>query len=342
MRAVVYTGAGVEYTESRPLPEIGDRDLLVQMVAAGICATDRRIATGRYYQRELVPDGVVLGHEGVGRVVDAGRGVTDADLVGRHVVLDTVQPCFTCRYCRLDRSNSCVRWQHIGITRDGTFADFIAVPRSAVHCVLDTCDPAIAALAEPVGIAAHTFERLPSCFNRRCLVIGPGPLGLVHVALLRAAGAREIVVAGRSGDEERLTIARRLGAHDTVVAGAGSAEDFAAMADGIGGFEVVIEAAGTGEAVEGALALADHYGHVALLGLAEACTLRPAGIIRKNLTITGRRGLLSRHMEAAVALLQSSAVPWELLVTHRYPLARIDEAFGVVDGCLGVKVLLYT
>jgi 2-desacetyl-2-hydroxyethyl bacteriochlorophyllide A dehydrogenase len=338
MQAIVYSEKKVHYSSCHPIPRYGEGDVMVQMLSAGMCGTDLRICNGSYYQTGVMKSGVVLGHEGVGKVVELGIGV-DYDLLGKRVVFETVDSCGICSYCISGLSNACLRWQHIGINRDGTFAEFVTVPARMTHSISPECNPRAAALAEPVALALHTLERIGPCINLRCLIIGPGPLGLFHAVLLLLAGAREVATLGRPGDEKRLAVAQTLGVHLATISDAGTPSDWARLSGKLHTFDVVIETAGTAEGINGALELCRDYGHVALLGLVESCSMRTINIIKKNLTITGRRGILPRHIEGAVRLIESAKIPWETLVTHTFCLGEISEALRIMETRQAAKVL---
>jgi threonine dehydrogenase-like Zn-dependent dehydrogenase len=280
----------------------------------------------------------VLGHEGAGEVVEVGSEVRDFR-VGDRVGLEALIGCGSCYYCRDGYTHLCRDWAHLGISFNGTFAEYTVIPASAGHRLPDGVSYVDGAFLEPIAIIAHSLERLKVQPGDTAVVVGPGPLGLFHVQALRAAGVSQIIAVGRAGDEQRLQVAQKVGA-DALVNGA-DGDPVEAVRELTGGLgpHVVIEAGGTPESVRDAIRMARGNGQVAIVGFARDSTIGPLDIVRNDLTIVGVVGGVSRHARRALRWMETGQVRAEPIVTHRLKLDTGDEGFRLMAERVAAKVL---
>jgi L-iditol 2-dehydrogenase len=170
-------------------------------------------------------------------------------------------------------------------------------------------------------------------------VLGPGPLGLLHVQVLRAAGAGPIVVFGRPGDESRLELARRVGADETLILDRTAATAHVADLTGGIGMGLVIETAGTSDAIQTGLDMTASYGTLATLGLARTTEIEALQVMRKNMTWVGVVASVRRHWAEALSLIEAGRIAPEALITHRLPLGNALDGFAALRCCEAVKVM---
>jgi 2-desacetyl-2-hydroxyethyl bacteriochlorophyllide A dehydrogenase len=341
MRAFVKTGPGKGNMELQdvPIPAPQAGEALVEVVRSGVCGTELLVHDDLYRGRNRpMPFPLVVGHEASGLVVELAPGAA-GPRVGTRVALEGVSGCAACFHCLRGSYNLCQDWHHIGLTRAGALAEFVTAPVASLVPVPDDVSLESAALLEPFSNAVHTLERLRPAPGQPAAIIGPGPLGLLNLQVLRAAGAAPLVVFGRPRDEPRLELARELGADVAVVADrTGARERVAELTDGIG-MAIVVEAAGTAEAVQTALDLVASNGTLVTLGLARSTEIDALMVVRKNLTWLGVVAAVRRHYAEAIRMIRSRKVELERLITHRLPLADAAAAIPLIRSGDAVKIM---
>ena len=219
MKALLLSSPGALAVVDVDTPSPAAGEVLVRVVACGVCGSDVHGFTGSTGRR--IPP-IVMGHEAAGTVEAVGPGVADLP-VGSRVALDSTVSCGACEYCTTERENLCTHRQVLGVScgiyrRHGCFAEYVCVPRRILHRIPDSVDFVSAALLEPLTIALHAVnlgDAGPG--TRSAVVVGAGTIGLACVAALKARGVRRI--AAIDFDGSRLAEARRLGATETFSAG---------------------------------------------------------------------------------------------------------------------------
>jgi 2-desacetyl-2-hydroxyethyl bacteriochlorophyllide A dehydrogenase len=318
--------------EARGTGALGTDDVQVHVRLAGLCGTDVRIWSGDRPVRYPL----VLGHEFLGTVEAVGSAVTRVR-PGERIVVEPNYSCGACALCREGNRNLCRARTAVGIDVDGGFAEMARVPS---RC----CWPAPAAVAEddllltePLAVVARAVARGFSPHTETAAVLGVGTLGLLAIQVLRARGTRVLAV-GRSN--RRADLARRLGADATHAVADGDLEAAAQRFAGREGVDLVVETAGTAEAVDDALALVRAGGRVVLTGLPHApSTVSFFSVVRREVTLTGSM-IYQDEFGEALRLLASGAVQGAPLVTHRFRLADIADAFAAHRDRASIKVAL--
>ncbi len=216
MRALIKTapGVGMDLVE-RPIPTVGDHDVLIKVHHAGVCGTDLHIWEWDAWAAGRLRPPVVIGHEFAGEVVDLGADArTDGLLaIGDMVTAEGHIICGHCLPCRTGHGHLCVRTQIIGVDRDGAFADYIAMPASNVMG-LDGISTDIGAIMDPVGNAVHTVLEGGEVPGSTVLVIGCGPIGCFAVGVAKAAGAALVIAS--DFNPVRRELAATMGADQTL------------------------------------------------------------------------------------------------------------------------------
>ena len=211
MHCVVKTTPGpgnLEYT-TRPIPQIGPREILVKVKAAAICGTDVHIKHWNAWAENRMHPPVVIGHEFSGEVVEIGSEVKNVK-VGDRVSSESHIACNTCELCREGHRHVCSNTSIIGVHQDGAFAEYIAIPEEIAFVYNDPSLPwEQLALMEPFGVAVHGMMEFP-LMGRTVALIGAGPLGTMGILLAKHAGAAKIIVL--EPNEERGKNALALGA----------------------------------------------------------------------------------------------------------------------------------
>jgi (R,R)-butanediol dehydrogenase/meso-butanediol dehydrogenase/diacetyl reductase len=273
MRAARFHGAGDIRIEEVPRPaDPGPGELLLQIVAAGICGSDALEYLGgpvlvHPLDQEHPVTGhrgpLILGHEFAGEVVAVGRGV-DAFSPGMLVVCGAGMSCGSCPPCRAGRTNLCTSYATIGFHRDGGLAELCLAPAAiCIEVGRAGLSPRVAALAQPMAIAVHASRRGRVVAGDDVLVIGAGGIGAFLTFAVASAGARVVVV---DLDERRLQVATALGADDVVALGGGETlPDALARVHAAPG--VVFEVSGSAGALKQAVAVVPRGGRIVVVGV---------------------------------------------------------------------------
>ncbi|GBL26884.1 L-threonine 3-dehydrogenase [Verrucomicrobiota bacterium] len=189
------------------MPTIGDRDVLIRIQKAAICGTDVHIWKWDEWAAKTVPLGLTVGHEYVGVVEDFGREVTHLRK-GQRVSGEGHIVCGHCRNCRAGRRHLCAHTLGVGIHRPGAFAELLSLPMENVVPIPDDIPDDVAAIFDPLGNAVHTALSF-DLVGEDVLITGAGPIGIMSIAIAKAAGARKIIIT--DVNPWRLELARKLG-----------------------------------------------------------------------------------------------------------------------------------
>jgi threonine dehydrogenase-like Zn-dependent dehydrogenase len=275
------------------------------VIRAAICGTD---SAEWDHGPILCRPGVVLGHEFVGRVVDAGQEITTLR-AGDRVVSGAGISCGRCRWCFSGRTNLCAEYRTLGLQVDGGLAQFVSSPASICRFVPEECDDDAAAMAQPLAVALHALSRVAQNPDEIVAVIGVGGIGsfIVAGASHRAQEGRVVAI---DVDDGRLATATALGADETANAsGRDLADLLLELTDGVG-FDVVIEASGAPHAPAAAIAGARRGGRVLLVGLHGAPReIELTSMIKREVDIfTTLAHICDSDIPAALELLAGSDV----------------------------------
>ena len=232
----------------------------------------------------------------------------------------------------------CPDWHHIGLTRDGALAEFVVAPTASLLPLPDGVTAERAAFLEPLATAVHTLERVKPAPGTSAAIIGPGPLGFLHLQVLQVAGVGPIVMYGQAGDESRLELAASLGAQVFLSDRSGIVTHATHMTGGIG-FGLCIESGGTPSAIQTALDVVAGGGTLVSLGIVRATELDVLQVMRKNLSWMGVVSSVRRHFAEAITLIHTGKVKPEALITHRLPLGDAAAGFNAVRQRAAVKVM---
>ena len=327
--AVLYAPKDLRVETARD-PAPGAGEALVRVRAAGLCGTDFRIWSGDRPVRYPL----IMGHEFIGEVAAVGPGVRNVK-PGDSVAVEPNYSCGTCPLCREGRRNLCLSRTAVGIDVDGGLAELAHIPARCCWAAPAGLSPEQLLLTEPLAVVVRAVNRGAVRAEETAAVLGTGTLGLLAVQVLKSRGARVLAV---SRSERRFSLARELGAEAVHSLAAGSGAEAAQRFSGREGVDVVVETAGTPEAVGEALGLARPGGRVVLTGLPhEPSQVHFFGVVRRELTIVGSM-IYQDEFPEAMRLLETGAVKAEPLVTHRFRLDAVGEAFAAQQSRSSIKV----
>lgn len=312
-------GSGMELVDAN-VPAPGPGEILVCSHAVGICGSDLDLLAGTRPAR-FVRYPVIAGHEWSGRIVAVGDGV-DAALVGTPIACMGLQPCGVCARCRDGRIGLCERgYGEVGFTAPGGLAQWVVIRAEQAVALPVAFSLGEAALLEPAAVVCHAFQRCPPVGGRTVTVVGDGTLGQLAVQVAHVCGAARVTLLGL--DEERLTLATKLGADDVRRHGPNTATPSPA--------DVVIEAAGEPGTLRLALDSASRGGTVAVLGVTGGAPLDVSAdrFVVDDLTVTGVLASTPASWSHALRLTSSGRVALEPLITHRFGLDEVADAFAL-------------
>lgn len=335
MPIAVYRGPHDLVVEERELPDIGPRDVLVEVSHCGVCGSDLHMVIEGWGT-----PGSTGGHEWSGVVVAVGDEVREWS-VGDQVIGGPGPGCGDCRSCRDGVSQLCLNRGRSGIEPfQGAFAGYKATGADAVYAVPDGLDLRTAALTEPLAVALHGVENGRVQAGQRVLVTGAGPIGLNTIAVLRAVGVDDITVSEPS--ERRREHARRLGATAVVEPESLVAPDLP-MDIVDEPFDVAYECSGHAVAMEAALGQLGRRGILVLVGAGiRRPKFDPMRILMNELVVTGAVEYSPDDFRRAIDLLAGGKLPIDLLVEpDDVPLTGLLSAMEeLAAGQLASKVLI--
>jgi L-iditol 2-dehydrogenase len=312
-------GAMALHTVGKPVP--GPGDILVKVLAAGICGSDRHMFKGEY--PTAIP--VTLGHEFCGTVEAIGQDVARFS-GGELVTVDPNIACGICPACRNAQPNLCKRLAAIGVTRDGGFAEYTIVPEGQAFLLPPGLDPVHGAFSEPLACCLHGIDKADIRAGDSVAILGGGVIGLLMVQLAKLGGAAKIILITRQ--EQRRKMALEVGA--THVFDPSVSDTVAAVRElGGGGADVVIECAGVPETFRTGIAMTRRGGHFVLFGVTPAgleVPVTPFDLLVNEVSI--RPAYLNPFThDRAAALVASGVLQLDRLVTRTIGL---DEVAGVI------------
>jgi L-iditol 2-dehydrogenase len=299
---------------------------LVRVTAVGICGSDLH-----WFDEGAIGDArlahpLVLGHEGAGVIAGGPRR-------GERVAIDPAISCGTCRACRDGYRNLCYRIRFSGHgDTDGMLREVMAWPSDLLHPLPDGVSDADGAMLEPLGVAIHSADLGHLPFAGTASVIGCGPIGLLLIQVLKAAGASSVLAIEPLA--HRREAAARCGADVVAVPG-----DVGSLAGA--GVDVAFEAAGNDEGVRLAVESVRPGGRVVLAGIPgdDAIRFQASVARRKGLTIAMVRRM-NHVYPRAISLAARGVVDLRSLVSARAGLGSAAEAFGEAARRTGLKVLI--
>ncbi len=326
MKALVYTQPYCfEYTDF-PDPIVGDDDVLVRVMACGICGSDVRGFTGMTGRR--IPP-LIMGHEAAGMVEKTGKNV-NGFMKGDRVCFDSTVYCNKCRACLKGLYNRCEKRRVLGVStgdfkRHGAFAEFVAVPWWIVFKIPDQMSFVQSALLEPASIGMHAANRAPISSNSMVFIVGAGTIGLFILQVCRMKGARRIIVADIN--EFRLDLAARLGADVLINSQRDNFIETVGRETNGKGVDVAFEAVGIERTFLDAVSITKTGGHLVAVGnLEKIVELNVQELVSKELTVSGSYAS-SGEFAQSIELIASGKINVESLISDVMPLEDGPLAF---------------
>lgn len=339
--AILHAPNRLEYGRAAD-PALEAGDLLLRVKAATICGTDIRILRGRKTAGIRYPS--IIGHEFSGIVAVASSSSPFA--IGQRVAVCPAIPCGHCPQCLRGQENLCPDLQAIGYQLDGGFAEYIRIPARAValgcvHALPDGMSHEEAALIEPLACVLNGQNKVGLQQGDTVAILGAGPIGALHVRLARLRGAARVIVS--EPNAARRAAALNAGADVVTNPNAGDLRASVLAETRQLGADVVICAIGLPSLAAQAVGLAAKGGRVSLFAgfsKGELGQLDVNAIHYEELRLTGAFGLSRSNFEDALRMVADRRIDLGGMVTHRYGLADIGEAFLTAESGAAMKVAI--
>jgi L-iditol 2-dehydrogenase len=321
----------------KPVPEPGPGEVLLRVDAVAICMTDveilhhglpARIEGGLPFHKNFTP-----GHEYMGTVARLGPGV-DEFAAGERVAVEVHAGCGRCERCRMGMYTSCLNYgdrakghRANGFTTDGGFAEYAVNHVNTLVRVPDEMSDEEATLIVTAGTAVYGLDVLGGLIAGESLVvIGPGPIGLMGVAVGKALGAQPVILTGTR--DARLGLGAKLGADHLVNVRRENAVEAVRRLTGGKGVHYVMECSGAREALNEALDMVNRGGRICLAAFpAEPALVDLGKLARNNIYVFGIRGEGQSAVRRAAALMAQRRFQAKLIHTHTFPLEELPTAF---------------
>ncbi|MEU8256709.1 zinc-dependent dehydrogenase [Micromonospora inaquosa] len=344
MKVVRFHAPGDVRIEDAPEPTPGPADVKIRVRACSTCGTDVKIS--RFGHHHIAPPRV-MGHEIAGEIIEVGGDVTGWRPGDRVQVIAAI-PCGNCAECRRGRMTVCPNQVSMGYHFDGGFAEYLVVPHNVLtvdglNRIPEGLSFAEASVAEPLACVLNGQNLADVGEGDDVVVVGSGPIGCLHVRLARSRGAARVFLVDLN--RERLDLAANLVQPDAAICGAETdvVDAVLKLTEGRGA-DVVITATAAGVAQEQAVQMSARQGRISFFGGLPkdkpVISLDSNLVHYRELTIVGANGSSPEHNKEALRLIANGSVPVADLITHRLPLDRALDAFGIVARGEAIKVTI--
>jgi len=354
MKAAILVKPGNMEVREVPIPEPSYGWVRIKVKACGICGSDMHYYKGNY--PELEPDSIIeekvlgktYGHEAAGIVDKPGEGVTGLKIGDRVVVIPPFS-CMKCEYCRVGLYEDCMDLKIIGYEYPGGFAEYMNVPDRNLFVIPDDISFEEAATLDALTVGVHAVHRGGVSISDRVAVLGAGAIGIALIAVTKKAGVREIFVTAKHPLQRR--IVEKMGVSKIYDPGEKDLAEKIISDAGSMGVDCVFESVGVkGKVLEFGISILRKGGKLVFTGLfEEKVNISFWDILIKDATITasGAYGMwnLVPEFQLAVEILRNREFPAKDIVTHKFTLDKINDAFqqklkpGERDNAIKVEIV---
>lgn len=343
MKAALLLGPRTIRVEERDIPRLAANEVLLRVKAVGVCGSD--VA---YYRRGKadVPPPMALGHEFTAEIAELGEFAERLGLLheGDRVVVEPVQSCGVCSPCKNAMPNLCVKMVVLGVNVDGGFGEYCKAFYNYVHPLPDNVTYEEGAFTEPLACAVYGVRKMRISPGDFCVVVGPGPIGLMMVQYVKASGAGKVLLVGTR--DYRLKMGMKLGADYAINVREKGSEFYARdplekifQLNDRKGADAVIVATGDREASQQALKIGGSRSRTVFFG---GAGYSPEDSVSLNLwegTLADKEIAFSWlspfTFPAALKAISRGLVKVKPLVTHTFPLQKTGEAIETAEKRLG-------
>jgi len=348
MKAAVLFGFNDVRVVEKDVPEPSDDEVLIKVVSCGVCAGDIKIITRG--MPAMPPFGeFIIGHEYAGEIVATGRNV-DEFRAGDRVAVEVHKGCGRCRNCIMGMYTMCLNYGNIqkghranGFTTNGGFAEYVVNHVNTLTKIPQTIDFDEATTITTAGTSLYAIDMAGGYIaGDSVVVMGPGPIGLMAVQCAKALGAGLVILTGTKDD--RLVKGKTLGADYTInIREKDPIEEVKTLTGGFGS-DLTLVAAGSGDALDSAIKLTRKGGNIVLLAhFNDPVTVDVGVAVQNGINIYTVRGEGRLSVHRAMSLMEEGKIKGKPLITHTFPLEKINEAFDTFNSRKGgaIKVVVH-
>jgi 2-desacetyl-2-hydroxyethyl bacteriochlorophyllide A dehydrogenase len=326
MKAGIYQGPHDIQIEEIAVPPVKPGHVLIANKVSGICGSDVHRYFGRWAQPKQK---VATGHEFSGVVVEVGPGITEI-AVGDRVCPECFAHCGQCTYCRVGQYNLCDDIRYLSVTGPGGFAEYSLIPASSLFHLPDSLSFEEGALIEPLAVSYRSILRTHVGHRDRVAILGAGTIGLLCVAVAKAIGVQDVIISAKYEHQARM--AEKLGADHVIQIPTQDVETEVKALVNDGTVDAVVDTVAMDQTFHDALSIVRKAGTVCLVGgYTKPLTVSLRPIVSKELQVTGSSCYsysgLKKDFDAVIALVAAKKVDATPIVTHRFPLEKVGEAF---------------
>lgn len=332
MRALKLYAPGDIRLDETPIPAVGAEDVLIQVMAVGVCGSDipRILTQGAYHPR------LTLGHEFSGVIAQTGERV-DQWREGQRVVAAPLIPCFDCRACREGRFSLCADYDYLGSRTDGAMAEYVRVPAKNLLELKDDVPFEAGAMVDPAANAIHALWKTDVKEGKTVAVYGSGPIGLFSIQLARHLGATRIIAIDIM--TEKLSLSKNAGADDVINSRQDDPVEALKEITGGKGADIVLDISGAKTAQHQAICSAGNSGAVVLVGIShdslELSKTAVDRILRRELIIRGSWNSFSppfpgEEWTCSLSLMAQGLIWKPEFISHRLCLEEGRQIFAAL------------
>ena len=328
---------GATFTE-RPMPEIGDDDLLVKVHAAAICGTDIHIYQWNEYASSRIKLPLLFGHEFSAEVVEVGRNVANFKK-GDRVAGETHVPCGHCFQCTTGLQHICKDMKILGVHMDGAFAEYAVLPAVCAWKLDPAISYEIGATMEPFGIGVHAMSKTKPA-GKKVIVFGCGPIGIYAQMVAKFSGAEYVI--GVDISKERLDLAKKMGTDIVLNAKTVNVVDEVNKITKGLGTDIVVELTGNKAVVNEATKTLRRGGDIVLVGLYSGSVEWDLvnHVIYKEANVYGVTGrIMWDTWWTAQSILLSGKFNTGPVITHYFDLKDFDKALQLAESASTGKIV---
>ena len=349
MQAAVLFGYNDLRVVEMPVPRPGPGEVLIRVRACAICGTDPKIVAHGWPNNP--PFGQYIpGHEYAGEIAALGEAVTGYQ-VGDRVAVEPHKGCGICENCIRGLYTTCLNYgnlaaghRHYGFTVNGGYAEYAVNHINTLHRIPESLSFDEATLITTAGTAQYGITRIGGVRPGETVVVsGPGPIGLMACQLVKAEGAGRVILTGTR--QERLDLGVKLGAADLTlnIRKCDVVKEIFNLTAGVGA-DLTVECAGTEQAAKDAVEYSRKNGRVALIGIYQGdIPINLNKVVQWNMTLAGGKAEGDWSLRRVLPLLADGRVKAGPLITHRFPLQKINEGIKTFVGREGgaIKVVIH-
>lgn len=340
MKAIVKAkpGKGAEIRKV-PIPMPKDGEVLIKILATSICGTDVHLYKWEGTFKDRVKPPQILGHEFIGEIAELGKGVTSVK-VGDRVTAETHIVCNKCDQCKTGNAHVCKETSIIGVDRDGSFAEYIAIPEENAWLTSKDIPLHVASIQEPLGNAVHAAMEFDAA-GKNCAVFGCGPIGLFAIAILKKNGAAKVIALDLK--DERIELAKKMGADVTIKVNGRSVKDEIMQHTNGAGINLALEMSGSPQAAHDILDTLVMGGEMVWFGLPneKICIDISNKVVFRGIKMHGVIGRKMYDTWFKSRRLLNSGLDVSPVITHRLPFEDWEKGMELMGSGKSGKIVLY-